>query len=362
MDAFVQRVNHFLSSEGLSERLDNLLVDAMHLGSREALQQVVRLAKDDYGGNLYKWEIKSSACFAVLHWKESGIQEIAQSIDEGDEYATSKTIIGFLSYVAAGEVDKMPHVQHQYSAITKLMTSLAEIKNESIKLAAKAALTQAVKKVEKEDKFPFSVLSALSMGWFSESAQEQIFGALIMRWFQLNPMSVDKYLEVITSREVGESECHKFLAANPYLIDPFYAEIWSKPRFGEKLQPDFVIRSIDNTYTVIEIEDPLKPILTKSGNLSNETNHAKRQALEYREWVTSNQLYAEKNFPSIWRPNAIVVIGMERNLDQHQRDRLKQENESTEGKLKVVGFDWIYLRAKATFENILQYGFQQRKI
>lgn len=50
---------------------------------------------------------------------------------------------------------------------------------------------------------------------------------------------------------------------------------------------------------------------------------------------------------------------MEKDLSKQQINRLKQENEATQGILKIVGFDWIYNRYKTTFENLIKYGFNK---
>ncbi len=360
MSDFSVRVDAYLKSPDSSDSFDDILLHAIKLNNEDALNQVIKLVKDDFGGGTYKWELKSTACATILNWKENGVHKLSQSINADDSFATFTTVIKFLACVAAGSAQSMLHVLFNYDAIKFLKLSSNKFKSDSIKIEAKTRLTEIVKGIEKKDKFPLSILNSLGH-WSSEGAQEQVFAALVMRWFHLNPLSIEKYFQLINKLNVTEPQCHKFLYSNPYLIDPFYVKIWSKPRFGEKLQPDFVIQAIDNNYTIIEIEDPEKPILTKAGNLSAHTTHAKRQALEYREWIISNKLYSEKNFPALWRPNALVVIGMEGKLTEAQKERLRQENESTEGKLKVIGFDWIYHRAKATFENLLKYGFEQRR-
>ena len=43
-----------------------------------------------------------------------------------------------------------------------------------------------------------------------------------------------------------------------------------------------------------------------------------------------------------------------------QIERLKQENESTQGILKIVGFDWLLSRAQSTLDNMINYGFDRQ--
>jgi len=64
--------------------------------------------------------------------------------------------------------------------------------------------------------------------------------------------------------------------------------------------------------------------------------------LSHRHWLSSNQLYARQNYPNIWRPHGLVAIGLESNLTENKRLRLKQENESHNGIVRIVGFDWLH--------------------
>lgn len=192
--------------------------------------------------------------------------------------------------------------------------------------------------VEPKDKFPVSLTNGLTQTMFSKEAQEQYFAALVLRWFHFNNYSIEKYKNLIYGKHVEEEIYHKFLNENPFLLEAFHSKMWSKPRFGELFQPDFVIKAIDNNYTIIEIEKPYQQIITKNGNLSSAATHAKKQVLEYREWAITNNSYAKERFTDIWRPSCLVVIGLESTLTQSQKERLKQENESTQGILKIIGF------------------------
>lgn len=123
--------------------------------------------------------------------------------------------------------------------------------------------------VESEDKFPVSLTNGLTKTMFSKEAQEQYFAVLVMRWFHFNNYSTEKYKNLIYGKHVEKEIYHKFLNENPFLLEAFHSKMWSKPRFGELFQPDFVIKAIDNNYTIIEIEKPYQQIITKNRNLSS---------------------------------------------------------------------------------------------
>ncbi|MGK4880692.1 Shedu anti-phage system protein SduA domain-containing protein [Elizabethkingia anophelis] len=220
-------------------------------------------------------------------------------------------------------------------------------------------LIDVVKSVETDEQFPIGV--TINMGFStSESATEHIFAALIARWFNLSSSGLKQFSELLTAEGKQEGDYHNFLSSNPYILEPFHAQIWSKPRFGEELVPDFMIRSMDNSYTVVEIERPDVQIMTRAGELSAKTTHAKRQALDFRNWAINNSLYATQKYPGIYRPYFLVIIGLESELNEMQAERLKQENESTQGVLKIVGFDWLLNRAKSILNNMINYGFDRQ--
>ncbi|MET3025336.1 Shedu anti-phage system protein SduA domain-containing protein [Flavobacterium sp. UW10123] len=337
--------------------LDEILFFAILKNDISSLKEIIRLVDSDHGGGSYKWEIKYTAAFAVLFWEEEGIEELYNIILKNPSHPNISVISTVLSYAAAGKIENLPFKFNSYSI--DIPNKIEKFKTEKIKIKAQSALIDLMHNVETEDKFPISLITGLTKPIHSEEAQEQYFAALVMRWFHFSNYSTEKYKDLIYKENLSEEIYHKFLNENPFLLEAFHSKIWSKPRFGELLQPDFVIKAIDNNYTIIELEKPSLQIITKNGNLSSHATHAKKQALEYREWAISNNTYAKERFSDIWRPSCLVIIGLESKLTESQKVRLKQENESTQGILKIVGFDWILNRAQATFENLIKYGFKQ---
>lgn len=199
----------------------------------------------------------------------------------------------------------------------------------------------------------YALNSIITFSWSQpEKAMESLFFAIGARWFGLSHSRIEEYSKLVLREDIAEEEAHNYLAMHPYILEPFYSQIWSKERLGEALIADFVIRLIDNSYLVVEIEKPSDMIMTKSGNLSAKTTHAVRQALEYREWLLTNLLYSKQRFPELWRPACLVVIGQESHLNMLQQERLRQENESRQGILRIVGYDTLRDRAKAVISNL----------
>jgi len=348
-------------SSGDARNLNNLIIKLYNCSNQEALDEVVKLAVSDFDGFTLKGEMQNIALLAVLYWQLEGLKRLLDKVILIEGYRPVLNIFYFLSFISSKSLEYFGYGDFNLECIKVLDLKNNKYKSDDWVTFARESLITVVKSVEKEDMFPTSLLLHFV---FNDHpiASEHRFAALVARWFNLNSQGIEAYKNIISKKDVEEIECHNFLKNNPYLLEPFHAQIWSKPRFGEELVPDFLIRSMDDSYTIVEIEKPSKKIMTKSGELSAETNHARRQALEFRDWAISNSLYAKQKFQNIYRPACLVVIGLEEELNDLQRVRLRQENESTQGVLKIVGFDWIYNRVKSTLENLIKYGFERDSI
>lgn len=344
--------------EGSLEDVSRIVLKLYELNNQKGLDLVIRLGLSDFGGITYKMDFQNTVLLGVLHWGVEVLRALAKRTTENGGYRALNNVTGLLSHISSKDLGNFLFSRFNLESVTRL-----DLTNEKYKTAewiktAKELLIEVVKSVEKEDVFPISVVQHLSYP-INNIAQEHIFAALLARWFNFNVNGLNNYKDLVYSTGKGEIDYQNFLKANPYILEPFHAQIWSKPKFGEDLVPDFVIRSMDNSYTVVEIEQPDFQILTKAGELSAKTTHAKRQAMDFRDWAINNNLYAVRKYSGIYRPFCLVVIGRESELDEMQVSRLKQENESTQGVLRIVGFDWLHSRAKATLDNLINYGFDR---
>jgi hypothetical protein len=129
-------------------------------------------------------------------------------------------------------------------------------------------------------------------------------------------------------------------------------QVWPKPDLHGAKEPDFVIRRIDDSYIVVEIETPAKPLVTGGGQVSAQVTQAVTQAMEYRTFLLERFPQAATFFPEFRNPECLVVIGMERDLSEDQRRALLRENQHRQG-VHIVGFDWVAQRAEAITNNII---------
>ncbi|MDJ1502046.1 Shedu anti-phage system protein SduA domain-containing protein [Xanthocytophaga agilis] len=354
----IEQLVDLAEREGSLEEISQVVAELYKHNDTKALDLCIKLALSDYGGITYKAEFQNIGVIGTLHWGPNGIKKLAEAAINAERYRATNNVTRFLSYISSKSLEHLPFIMQGLPSIQLLELSSEKYKTSAWTKAAKESLIDVVKSVETEDRFPMGITNNLGFA-INENAQEHIFAALIARWFNFSSNGLKHFSELVFSRGKAEIDYQNFLVANPYILEPFHAQIWSKPKFGEDLIPDFLIRSMDNSYTVVEIEQADFPIMTKAGELSAKTTHAKRQALDFRDWAINNGLYAAKKFPGIYRPYCLVVIGCETELDAMQAQRLKQENESTQGVLKIVGFDWLLNRAAMTLDNLVNFGFDR---
>lgn len=317
------------------------------------------------------------ACIATTFFWEEGLSALTANIFRVESHLAMPSSIEFIAHAANASLS---HLATQ--SFKEAMPSLYErigIDSDKYKSAAFTELArQTLVRIAMDNpRAAHTILDNLSFMGFKaaigaiktelddkginvyEGAFNNMFCAFLGRWFGLNNKVLDSYAELISTPDVSEEQVHQYLAKHPNVLEPFYASLWSKVSLGESLQADFLIRLMDDSYVVVEIEKPTDAILNKNGDLSAKTSHAVRQALEYRDWIASNQLYAKQRFENIWRPSSLVVIGMESGLSVKHAERLKQENESRHGIVRIVGFDWLHRRAEAIQANIIKHTFDR---
>ena len=136
------------------------------------------------------------------------------------------------------------------------------------------------------------------------------------------------------------------------MLDSRAFRVWGKPDFHGKLEPDFVIRTYDDNYVIVEIETPAKRLVTRRGKLSADATHAIDQVLEYQDYLRSHIAEASVFSPQCTTSMGLVVIGLESSLNVKQKNVLRIERESRPN-IKIVGFDTLSEMARAVTSNVI---------
>jgi hypothetical protein len=311
------------------------------LKARNLVETIARSADDLHATIL--------AYAALMSWGRSGfdlIVEIAMNLHtvKSKSAAVSLFSIAALDGTIAGPPNWMI-LPPPFAAIINSRHSREIIGAEALR-----ALRRLILSLANDDLMIPVSQSVMHLGSRPE-AVEVLVTALGVKWLRFGSSALDEYRGLIESSPDSEPAFQAFFCRYPQMLDPMAVEVWSQPNFHGALEPDFVVRRADNTYLVVEIECPAKRLVTKGGQLSAETTHAEKQAVEYESFLSSRVIEARHHFPSYRRADCLVLVGIEATLKPDQVEVLEQANHRRQN-IRIAGFDWLHSRAATLVENV----------
>ena len=330
-----------------------LLRDCIIDGGASAIAAVQMMAEDTYGGITFNIELKAPAACSLVAFGAAGLRALVESAVRTPTGKNVSLCLSILAAVAAG------------SAPRGLTFTRDEALESSIRVAsqapgladtARSLLREYVLGIADELDAVAAVGSELSnAGWSTEDSEavRELFAALAARRLATGPATIRAYEALMEAHPDDEPIFHAFLERHPQLLDPTAAEVWSKPDLSGVREPDFVIRRADDTYLVLEIETPGKPLITAANQLSAPATQAVAQVTAYRSFLIERFQVALLHFPRFSEPECLVVIGVESRLSAEQRAALARENRSRAG-VRIVGYDWLARRALTIASNVVE--------
>ena len=349
-------VNEFIESGANPQALNSLLQRCMDDGGNKAMSYVSRLFEDDYGGTTYKWDLKEPAGFALLYWKQAGLDELARAAGQSPRSSNTNIAFDILSSAASGEVSTMLS-DHWWGDLKKRVTSSGGLSVE-MQHHARRTLVELVLGARDEDDLLLSlamVFQRHSLKMDGVNAAKNLVQAVASRWFAIGHRTLQKYQELIEAFPDDEPRFQKFFESNPQFLDPMAVKVWPEPNLFGSRKPDFVVKRSDGSYLVVEIECPSKAMMTNAGHPSADVTHAEHQATDYHKYMMGHISNVKDVFPGFSEPDCLVVVGLEETLSKDQKAALVSLNDARH-RLKVVGFDWILDRAKKISENVAEHG------
>ncbi len=160
-------------------------------------------------------------------------------------------------------------------------------------------------------------------------------------------------LQGLVETDSKERVYQLFLQENPAILDPLSSEIYPGHQLGSDYVTDFVIRRLDNQYTLIELEKPTDPLFTKYPQPSQQLSHALGQVLNWFALVEDYPGYIrDHGLPDIRSPRATIVIGRTTQLNKDQRRMLVQMNGLFHPRVEILTFDDVVQRARDVVRNL----------
>ena len=220
-------------------------------------------------------------------------------------------------------------------------------------MAARSHLNELMLSIKDDDDAAlYAGISLLSLAMQDHRAVRNLSQALALRSIAVGPKVLAAYDDLLTGPGNDEPIFQRFFENHPLLLDPRAFQVWERPDLHGKFVPDFIMRTYDNSYVIVEIETPAKQLITQQCQLSAPATHAIRQVLQYQEYLRTHLAAALEAFPEFTPPAGLVVIGRESSLGAEQKAVLRSENQSRHD-IKIVGFDTLADTAKATTSNVI---------
>jgi hypothetical protein len=104
----------------------------------------------------------------------------------------------------------------------------------------------------------------------------------------------------LLDRNGTELELQSLLQKHPRILSeqfPHCHHVFPRVALGERFEADFLCLDIPSSgkeWIAIEIEDPKKKLITKSGRRTAVLEHAIQQVRDWRQWLTNNIDYARR--------------------------------------------------------------------
>ena len=206
-----------------------------------------------------------------------------------------------------------------------------------------------------EDDTHATISAGASLTWLAvqdQGAVRNLIHAFALRSIAVGPRVLAAYEGLLTGADDDEPSFQSFFEKHPLLLDPRAFQVWVKPDFHGQLEPDFIIRTYDNSYVIVEIETPAKRLVTRNYQLSADATHAITQVLQYQEFLRTHLTAASETFPEFTRPAGLVVVGRESSLDAGQKAVLRLENLSRSD-ITIVGFDTLADTARTITNSVI---------
>jgi hypothetical protein len=326
-----------------------------------ALAAVQLLAEDMHGGITFNFELKAPAALSLLTFGERGVAALVESARRTPTSKNVSLCLSLLSHAANGN---LPRILVSFTKDDSLISKAQSVVTDSqaVRDAARTQLVSFILSIEDDESAMSHVGAELSNAFIGNNrAALELFRALAARSLAVSRLTLETYEQLIINKADDEPSFQQFFEQHPQLLDPMALDVWPTPDLAGARKPDFVIRRIDDSYLIVEIEVPGKQLMTAANQLGAWATQAIAQATEYHEFLVQRFPLAVAHFPQFSDPDCLVVIGVESALNIEQRSALARDNASRK-QLRVVGFDWLGKRAESILKNIVTAPISSHKL
>ena len=290
--------------------------------------------------------------YCLLAWGQDGLKAL---VENALEELTSKNFSLAFQLLAGTAEGYEPQSISSWLPDSQLRKAVSRAVGDwnYLALAARSHLNELMLSIEDDDDAAlYAGTSLLSLAVQDQSAIRNLSHALALRSIAVGPRVLAAYDDLLAGTDDDETIFQRFLESHPLMLDPKTFQVWVKPDFHGQLEPDFIMRTYDNSYVIVEIETPAKRLVTQQYQLSAHATHAITQVLQYQEYLWTHLTSASAVFPEFTPPAGLVVVGRESSLDSGQKAVLRLENLSRSD-IRIVGFDTLADTARTVTSSVI---------
>lgn len=331
----------------------NILNECVDAGTVDGLRAVQMLYEDMYGGISVNYLLKAPAAYCLIRWGEQGLDALVEAALRTPSSKNNSLAVEVLATLSSGlQIPRANGWINDEGLVHKVLDGVHDWS--ALYAGARRRLGTYILSFEDDQDAVMAIGMQLQRAFFtSPKLIKSIFSAMAGRWMSVSIPTLQEYENLLRESADDEPRFQSFFEQHPQILDPMASSVWSRPRIHGAKEPDFIIRRSDDTYLVIEIETPGKPILTSSNRISAGATHAVAQVTDYVHFLMERLSSVQQELPSFRQPDALVVVGMENLLNEQQARALRVENDSRH-RVRVVGFDWLAARARGVANNVIE--------
>jgi len=332
-------------------RFEGVLLRAINERTADAFFAVIKMLRANWTDPFFNARNALSASLVILAWEAASVRTLLEIARNGWNEPYAVEIVRVLAYLAAERddiTDRLPTSEIREAVIA----SIRLIPDHS---AIAWVALQSLLGAERTDE-PIRVVHQL-LPSLSSSADQPVIKVLVvalsLRWLRLGPQVLAEYEQLILSSPDDEPAFQHFLDEHPALLDPLAVEVNPQAVIAfTNERPDFVIRRLDESYLVVEIETPGKRLLLNDGQWANDARHAQQQVEKYLENFAVG-VEGPEEMQRRRHARGLAVVGLEGPLSDDQRLQFVQKKIYLRETIDVVGFDWLAVRARNILKNML---------
>ena len=297
-----------------------------------------------------KHEIPRQACKALIQKGPDGIDALYSLVVENmDGFVYSSTIINSIWYASQDDLTSLKFFDINENSI------LDRPLNETTILAAKEAFYNLIVSCINDCDLFCTLIGALYQQMMINPDASKLIAAVVDSItdssIRITKKKLEEFAQLIEANK-REEEYQIFLKNNPAFIDPLSSQVIDKHKLGDDLITDFVIKTLENNYILVEIEKPQDHIFNKNNDFSASFIHAYGQVLDFISWVDENVAYAQKKLPNVSAPTGLLIMGRSTLLTADQRKKLEYFN-SNSARIKIYTYDDILINARQLYQNLI---------